>query len=88
MMPPVEREIASPSDGSPAAENPGRARRRAKLSETERPTLEAWLDESRGLHQEIRARMADSTFDLREAWERKARLDAAIGDLIRKASSP
>ena len=86
-MPPVERDVALPSDDSPAEENPGRARRRAKLSEAERLKLEAWLDESRGLHQEIRAQMADSTFDLREAWERKERLDAAIGALIRRAAS-
>ena len=55
------------------------------LSDAQLQQLKRQLDESEGLHHKIMAKMADPTFDLLEAWERKERLDAAIGKFIREA---
>jgi len=47
--------------------------------------LKRQLDLSEALHHKIMAKMADTKFDLLDAWERKERLDAEIGKFIRAA---
>ncbi len=47
--------------------------------------LKSQLDVSETLHHKIMAKMSDPGFDLLEAWERKERLDMAIGKFIRSA---
>ena len=47
--------------------------------------LKRQLGQSEAMHHKIMAKMADSNFDLLEAWERKERLDREIGAFIRAA---
>lgn len=47
--------------------------------------LKRQLDQSEAMHHIIMAKMAQPTFDLLEAWERKERLDLEIGRFLRRA---
>ena len=50
--------------------------------------LKRQMDQSEAMHHKIMAKMGDDRFDLLDAWERKERLDQAIGKFIREALEP
>ena len=58
------------------------------MTQTEREELKRQLDLSEALHHKIMAKMGSPNFDILEAWERKERLDAAIGAFIRRHHTP
>jgi hypothetical protein len=57
------------------------------LTKEQLAELKKQLDASELLHHRIMAKMGAPGFDLLEAWEKKERLDAEIGRLIRAASA-
>ena len=57
------------------------------MNEGQVSELKRKLDESEALHHKIMAKMSDPTFALLETWQRKERLDSAIGDLIREITA-
>lgn len=57
------------------------------LTKEQLTELKKQLDASELLHHRIMAKMGDAGFDLRDAWEKKERLDGEIGRFIRAATA-